>query len=227
MKKKVDSGGEADIFSSSRYLFVERKQNRNDGFFLMNPPIFRNMKFSLLQLSLWSGVCLLGGFLPCAAEDAPGVGTVESREAAFSAEFKKEDVLKIGNKVAEWQMENFAKMPSSSDPTSWLNGALYLGMMDWADLTQDQKYDQWLKKLFDKFKWQPAPRMYHADDICISQTYLDMYRKHKKKGMYYPTEARAEWVMNHPSAGSMDLNYSTPGAMPCSWLRLYMPECML
>lgn len=131
----------------------------------------------------------------------------------FSADFKKEDVLKVGNKVADWQIGYFPKQGSSSDPTSWLNGALYMGMMDWADLTGDKKYDEWLNKLFNKLRWQPGPRMYHADDICIGQTYLDMYRKHKKKGMFQPTEARAEWVVNHPSEGEMHLNYGKSSSL--------------
>ena len=50
--------------------------------------------------------------------------------------------------------------------------------------------------------------MYHADDVCIAQTYIDFYNKEKNENMLKPTIARADWVLNNPSNGSMDLDYS-------------------
>ena len=35
--------------------------------------------------------------------------------------------------------------------------------------------------------WQVDKRMYHADDICVAQTYLDLYRKYGKEEMLIPT----------------------------------------
>jgi unsaturated rhamnogalacturonyl hydrolase len=163
-------------------------------------------------LSLASIGCLVLAGVSSMAEEENAALSKESSQT-FSSAFNKADVLKVGNSVAEWQMENFSKMKSSSFPESWLNGALYLGMMDWADLTGDKKIDDWLMKKFNSFKWRPAPRMYHADDVAVCQTYLDMYRKHKKETMLWPTQARTEWVVNHPSQGSMDLNYGKPSSL--------------
>ena len=56
--------------------------------------------------------------------------------------------------------------------------------------------------------WQVANRMYHADDVCIAQTYIDFYNKEKNENMLKPTIARADWVLNNPSNESMDLDYS-------------------
>lgn len=51
--------------------------------------------------------------------------------------------------------------------------------------------------------------MYHADDICVSQMYIDMYRFYNKKNpnMINPTIARTDWVIAHPSVNPMQLNY--------------------
>lgn len=113
----------------------------------------------------------------------------------LSSEFRKEDVISAARKVADWQMEYFPKQSSSRAPYSWLNGAFYVGMFDWAELSGDEKYDTWLRKIFNRMIWQVGPYMYHADDICVGQTYLDMYVKHRKETMKIPTQARADWVI--------------------------------
>lgn len=176
---------------------------------------FSALAFSMGCLMPFSCLVAVGEGPPAKVEVlAPAVvAQDELKTSVYSAALKKEDILLVGNKVMEWQMSYYPTQGSTKEPDSWLNGALYLGVMDWADLTGDKKYDQWLQQIFNKLKWRPAYRMYHADDVCISQTYLDMYRKHNKKGMYNPTEARTEWVVNHPSQGEMDLNYGKPSSL--------------
>ncbi len=151
--------------------------------------------------------------LPSLAKTEAMAPSEQMAETHFSVDINREAILKVGHAVAKWQLEHFENMPSSSFPESWLNAALYVGMMDWAEATQDKKYADWLMKRFQKQKWQPAPRMYHADDIAVSQTYLDMYRKYNKPVMFWPTQARTEWVINHPSTNSLDLNYGKPSTL--------------
>lgn len=112
-----------------------------------------------------------------------------------SANFKKQDILAVARKVADWQIRNFPQQHSSRAPYSWLNGALYVGMFDWAELSGDPQYDKWLRKTFSRMIWQVGPYMYHADDICVGQAYLDMYAKHRDPIMKMPTQARADWVI--------------------------------
>jgi rhamnogalacturonyl hydrolase YesR len=56
--------------------------------------------------------------------------------------------------------------------------------------------------------WQPFSSMYMADDIAVSQMYLDMYMNEGDKRMLDPTMARTEWVINHPSASDLKIDYS-------------------
>ena len=72
------------------------------------------------------------------------------------------------------------------DRRSTLYGDVRLGR-----LSGDNTYYDWLRKIFNRQSWQVANRMYHADDVCIAQTYIDFYNKEKNENMLKPTIARA------------------------------------
>ena len=130
---------------------------------------------------------------------------------SFSADFKKTEVKKAMKSVADWQIANFSKVPYT--PNNWINAILYIGMFDWGKLAmesdKDESYLKFLSKIGGRTGWQPEKRMYHADDICVCQMYIDMYRFYNKQhpNMLHPTIARTDWVMAHPSKNSMQLNY--------------------
>lgn len=113
-------------------------------------------------------------------------------------------------RVADWQIAHMNKVPH--DPLNWVNATFYLGLSRWADLAekenQDQFYYKWLLRLGARNYWQVDKRMYHADDVCVSQTYLDLYQKYRREEMLIPTLARTEWVIAHPSKGSFKLDYA-------------------
>lgn len=118
-------------------------------------------------------------------------------------------------RVADWQIAHMKEVPY--DPLNWVNATFYLGLSKWAAIAEqengDDFYYQWLNRLGRRNYWQVDKRMYHADDVCISQTYLDLYRKYGKEEMLIPTIARTEWVMAHPSKGSFMLDYSNPSTL--------------
>ena len=117
---------------------------------------------------------------------------------------EKRDVLKIMEQVAGWQIDNFGQ--SKTHELDWTKATLYAGMMELASLSENPKYENWLLDIGRKHGWQPQNRMYIADDIAVSQMFLDMYRKVGDKRMLNPTMARTEWVVNHPSVNSLCLN---------------------
>lgn len=122
----------------------------------------------------------------------------------------KAEVKQSMRRVADWQIAHMKEVPY--DPLNWVNATFYLGLSKWADLAEKENkesfYYQWLTRLGRRNYWQVDKRMYHADDVCIAQTYLDLYRKYQKEEMIIPTLARTEWVMSHPSKGSFVLDYS-------------------
>lgn len=121
----------------------------------------------------------------------------------------KAEVRQSMRRVADWQIAHMKEVPY--DPLNWVNATFYLGLTKWAALAEEENkedfYFRWLRRLGQRNYWQVDKRMYHADDVCIAQTYLDLYRKYGKEEMIIPTLARAEWVMAHPSKGSFMLDY--------------------
>lgn len=97
--------------------------------------------------------------------------------------FSKDYIKSVMNKAAEWQIKN----PRHAQ-NDWTNGAFYAGMFEAWETTKAQFiYDAMMAMGNDSTQWRPYKRWYHADDIAISQTYIDLYRIEKKQEMIQPT----------------------------------------
>lgn len=124
--------------------------------------------------------------------------------------YAKADIKNIMKQVGDWQIANPNKGHEHGD-LSWTNAALYMGMIDWAEMAEKQDnnsaYYNWLTQMGRRNGWQTEKRMYHADDIAVSQVFIDLYRKYKDPYMLNPTIARTDWVMAHPSKESFELDY--------------------
>lgn len=123
--------------------------------------------------------------------------------------FVKTEVKQSMRRVADWQIAHYNK--AIYGDLNWVNATFYLGLVHWAAIAEqtdkDDSYYKWLLRLGNRNYWQVNQRMYHADDICVSQMYLYMYEKYKRKSMLVPTQARAEWVIANPPSGSFELDY--------------------
>lgn len=63
-------------------------------------------------------------------------------------------------------------------PLHWANGALYRGMLEWAQKTGFEPAEKFVYDIGKKMDWRMAKRMYHADDICVGQSFLILYDKY-------------------------------------------------
>lgn len=121
----------------------------------------------------------------------------------------RQDVRQAMRRVADWQIAHIKEVPYGD--LNWVNATFYLGLYRWAEIAErdnrDSFYYDWLMRLGRRNYWQVDKRMYHADDICVAQTYLLIYEKYKRQEMLVPTRARAEWVIANPPQGSFTLNY--------------------
>ena len=88
--------------------------------------------------------------------------------------FSKADIKTIMKRVADWQIANPAK-GHEHDDLNWTYAALYMGMIDWAELTEkedgDNSYYEWLMKIGRRNAWQVGKYMYHADHIAVGQVF--------------------------------------------------------
>ncbi|WP_411831064.1 glycoside hydrolase family 105 protein [Mariniflexile sp. AS56] len=127
-------------------------------------------------------------------------------------EIKPLEVKKVMEKVADWQMAHFNDSYSGNKEPhhqlDWTNGALYVGMVKWAEMTGDEKYYNWLKEIGENNEWKLYFRKYHADDHTVGQLYIELYRKFKDDKMIKPTKDQFNFIMLHPAQTLM--NWKTP-----------------
>jgi rhamnogalacturonyl hydrolase YesR len=95
--------------------------------------------------------------------------------------FSPESIRTTMNQVAEWQLAH-----PKHDPRDWTNGAFYAGLFAAWETTRSEALYQAMIHTFDSLAWTPRERWYHADDMAIGQTYIDLYRLEKRPEMIRP-----------------------------------------
>jgi unsaturated rhamnogalacturonyl hydrolase len=97
-------------------------------------------------------------------------------------EFKPAFIKSKMEQVTAWQLAN-----PLHHPTDWTNGAFYAGVTAAYETTQKQWILDSLMALGERTNWKPGHRYDHADDIAISQTYIDVSRIKKDESFIKPT----------------------------------------
>lgn len=97
--------------------------------------------------------------------------------------FEKSYIQPLMLKVAEWQLSH----PKHS-LCDWTNGAFYAGVFAVWETTHDDRVYQALLEMGEQARWQPCNTYAgdRANDLCICQTYVDLYRIEKKQEMIQP-----------------------------------------
>src|SRR5437773_3648908 len=107
---------------------------------------------------------------------------VSSIHSQASDLFRRDTIMKRMLLVAEWQLAN-----PKHERYEWHDGAFYAGIFAAYETTHSPVLMKALLEMGEKNQWKPGPRFDHADDIAISQTYIDLYRLKKEKRMIQPT----------------------------------------
>jgi unsaturated rhamnogalacturonyl hydrolase len=122
------------------------------------------------------------------------------------------EVKSIMQQVADWQIRHINDLYSGHEephhPLGWQKGALYVGMVKWAAMADDDRYYKWLRTIGDEQGWVLHKRRYHADDHTVGQMYAELYRRYKDDKMLEPTRDQFDFIMMHPSQSV--LNWKTP-----------------
>jgi rhamnogalacturonyl hydrolase YesR len=124
---------------------------------------------------------------------------------AFPDEPVVRDIKAVMKAVADWQIGE----PLKHHELDWTNAALYAGMAEWAKIARDRKYYEWLRGIGEKNGWkyyehpkQPL-RRYHADDYCVGQMYIELYRHYKDRKMIEPMRAYLDQILKDPAKGEL------------------------
>ncbi len=91
----------------------------------------------------------------------------------------RKDVLNIAARVADWQLSRMDGLhittymkEESQQPLSWQQGAFWVGMTRLADASGEKRFRDAILAQGRASQWKPGPRLYHADDHVIAQSYL-------------------------------------------------------
>jgi unsaturated rhamnogalacturonyl hydrolase len=130
---------------------------------------------------------------------------------ASSQNIKPKKVLKEMERVADWQIEHFRDTFSLHGKAphhiaDWTNGALYVGMVKWAELAGNDKYYEWLKSVGEEQQWNLHTRPYHADDHVIGQMYIELFRKYGDSTMIAKTIEGMDYIIENPSEEPVSLD---------------------
>jgi len=108
--------------------------------------------------------------------------------------FDKKYIKSVMEKTVDWQLKN----PKHAQ-NDWTNGAFYAGVFAaWKTTKSKSVYNAMMAMGRDSTKWRPGRRWYHADDVAISQTYIDLYRIEKKREMIQPTIDTLQKFITNP-----------------------------
>ncbi|MDR2383490.1 MAG: glycoside hydrolase family 88 protein [Prevotellaceae bacterium] len=107
--------------------------------------------------------------------------------------FEPENIKTVMQKTAKWQLKN-----PKHEPNDWTNGAFYAGIYAAWETTQSEDLYMALLDMGNSTQWKPAELWYHADDIAICQTYIDIFRKEKKQEMIQATVNTVSKLLANP-----------------------------
>ncbi|HEX3009961.1 MAG TPA: glycoside hydrolase family 88 protein [Bacteroidales bacterium] len=106
---------------------------------------------------------------------------VSSRAQTEKKFFKPQYIKKAMTKALDWQLAH-----PKHKLYDWTNGAFYTGVFSAYQTLQKPYILDSLVAMGNRNQWKPGPRIHHADDWTICQTYIDVYRIKKDQRMIQP-----------------------------------------
>ncbi|MBC8095946.1 MAG: glycoside hydrolase family 88 protein [Akkermansiaceae bacterium] len=136
----------------------------------------------------WGGVLVALALLPgCCWHKGRGTRPAAINEA-------QKTIRATMERVADWQLAN----PSRHKPTDWTQGAGYTGIMALSRISANPKYRDAMISMGESNAWKLGPRLYHADDHVVGQTYCELYFKSREEKMIAPMRAQFDRVLESP-----------------------------
>jgi unsaturated rhamnogalacturonyl hydrolase len=139
--------------------------------------------------------------------------------AKLSPAFERKAIEVAMRKVGDWELER--SRPNFSQ--DWTFAALYAGFMAAARTLPEPRYEDAMLQVGNKFEWKLGPRLIHADDQAIGQTYLELYRDYHEARMIAPTREQFDGLMKTPDDPQKPVWWWCDALFmaPPVWARLY------
>ena len=115
-----------------------------------------------------------------------------------------DSVLKIMNKVADWQLKDWKDHGPRHQKWHWTMGACYAGYMALDQVGHNSIYIDAMRNIGDSLKWNTGPNREMADDYCIAQMYSQVYLKDKQPVMIANFKALADSIIARSHTESLE-----------------------
>jgi unsaturated rhamnogalacturonyl hydrolase len=115
-----------------------------------------------------------------------------------------DSVLKIMNKVADWQLKDWKDHGSRHPKWHWTMGACYAGYIALNQVGHNAIYIDAMRNIGDSLKWNTGPNRQMADDYCIAQMYSQVYLKDNQPVMIANFKALADSIIARPHTESLE-----------------------
>lgn len=128
---------------------------------------------------------------------------------ADSDTFSPEEVQRVADRVAAWQVQAFPTMDAqriwkSTSAVSWENAVFLTALYEWSLFTSNTEWQQWCTHIADTcgYALPAALRIYHADNFSIGLMYAEMFRQTHDSACLKPTGDKLRYVVANPPTGS-------------------------
>ena len=118
---------------------------------------------------------------------------------------RRDAVIEVGEKVANWQLQQLGYLPgvqplpeTRSHAKAWEIAAFWVGLSRFADLTQAPAYRQALLDQGRTNAWQLGPWLEFADDHAIGQSYLWAKKNGAKAEALEPMRRSFDKILANP-----------------------------
>jgi len=165
------------------------------------------------------GVTLLAGAFLGAGLSLPATMTLAqpAAQAVAPVPYASAEVIALAETVADHQLTmltgNPVDYPFGKDawyPTGWIQGALFVGLRDLADHTDNPKYKAAIFARGTANQWQVGKRVYHADDQVIGQAYIWASTHGGGDASIAPLRSRLDRILAEPPV-TVGLQYGERG----------------
>jgi beta-galactosidase len=119
----------------------------------------------------------------------------------------QKEVLNQMKTVADWQLKNMpvpGHHPRHYRNWDWTNAALFTGISALYKASGTKKYLKALEGFAASVDWSCGPRFRHADDVCIGQTYLELFEIKPANYKIEKIKNRLDSLMADPLPGRVD-----------------------
>lgn len=120
-------------------------------------------------------------------------GTIMAQKTGNEKHFKDRYIKKTMKRALNWQLDH-----PKHKLYNWTNGAFYAGVFAAYETTGSKKIWKAMYEMGEANEWKPGPRLHHADDHVICQTYINMYRISGEEKMIEPFIETMDEFMETP-----------------------------